>query len=182
MTIPEHMLENNRGRMNKNILIYKLTETAKLPVKADGDMCYDVFADEDATIEHGSVTAIKTGIKMAPPEGYHYSVRDRSGLAAKHGLHVVAGQIDNSYRGELLICMTKLKMEFNDCQTILENLDSLCYAAGIARPVSYKIKKGDKIAQIKFEKDETFPVIEVETEEKLGSTKRGENGFGSSGL
>jgi deoxyuridine 5'-triphosphate nucleotidohydrolase len=140
-----------------NIKVLKLNESAKLPTKADGDMCYDVYANEDKFVQMGEISVIKTGIKMSPPEGYHYSVRDRSGLAAKNGLHIVAGQIDNSYRGELLVAMTKLSI-------------------GI-----YEIKKGDKIAQIKFEQDTTFPVVEVKFEEDLGYTNRGENGFGSSG-
>lgn len=140
------------------IKVFKLSDTAKLPTKADGDMCYDIYANEDSFAQMGEIAVIKTGIKMSPPEGYHYSVRDRSGMAAKHGLHVVAGQIDNSYRGELLIAMTKLSI-------------------GI-----YQISKGDKIAQIKFEEDTTFPIIEVETEDELGPTIRGEKGFGSSGL
>lgn len=139
------------------IKIFKLSESAKLPTKADGDMCYDIYSDEDKHVQMGEITVIKTGIKMSPPEGYHYSVRDRSGLAAKNGLHIVAGQIDNSYRGELLVAMTKLSI-------------------GI-----YQIKKGDKIAQIKFEEDTTFPVIEVQSEEDLGYTERGEKSFGSSG-
>ena len=139
------------------IKFFKISETAKGPVKADGDMCYDIFADEDKHVQMGEIAVIKTGIKMSPPEGYHYSVRDRSGMAAKNGLHVVAGQIDNSYRGELLVAMTKLSISI------------------------YQIKKGDKIAQIKFEQDTTFPVVEVKSEEDLGYTNRGEKGFGSSG-
>lgn len=166
----------------KDIKVLKLTESAKLPTKADGDMCYDVYADEDKLVENGEITVVKTGIKISPPEGYHYSVRDRSGLAAKHGLHIIAGQIDNSYRGELLVCLTKLKMEFKDGLTHLESLDSLQYACGICEPVHYKINKGDKIAQIKFEEDTTFPVVEVKSEEDLGYTERGEKGFGSSDI
>lgn len=164
MSIPEY-IERNNSRMleeikkSKQIKVLKLNEEAKLPTKADGDMCYDVYTTEDNIVEFGKISIIKTGIKIVPPDGYHYSVRDRSGLAAKHGLHIIAGQIDNSYRGELLICLTKLQIGFD-----------------------YNISKGDKIAQIKFEKDSTFDVVEVKSEEDLGITQRGEKGFGSSGL
>lgn len=152
------VLRHNLERLKLNeIKVFKLNDTAKLPTKADGDMCYDIYADEDKHVQMGEIAVIKTGIKMSPPESYHYSVRDRSGMAAKSGLHVVAGQIDNSYRGELLVAMTKLSI-------------------GI-----YQINKGDKIAQIKFEEDTTFPVVEVQSEQDLGYTERGENGFGSSG-
>lgn len=144
-----------------SIKVFKLTETAQLPTKADGDMCYDVYADEAVCIYFGKITPVKTGIKVAPPEGYHYSVRPRSGLAVKEGIHIMAGQIDNIYRGELIICLTTLKKRSGkDC---------------------YVINKGDKIAQLKFEKDATFEVVEVSSESDLGNTDRGEKGFGSSG-
>lgn len=165
---------------NKVMMVLKLTSTAKAPTKASGDMCYDVYSDEDATVEYGLITTIKTGIKIALPEGYHYSIRDRSGLAAKHGLHIVAGQIDNSYRGELLICMGKLKSEYN--KSLFSELEYGGLASSIMENVKYQIKKGDKIAQFKIERDETFRIIEVDSEQALGSTQRGEKGFGSSGL
>lgn len=166
---------------SKQIKVLKLSEEAKLPTKADGDMCYDIYSNEDCFLEFGKVSTIKTGIKLVPPDGYHYSVRDRSGLAAKHGLHILAGQIDNSYRGELLVCMTKLKSEFEETPIYesLENENPLC--AKLMEHVRYEIQKGDKIAQIKFEKDTTFDVVEVKSEEDLGTTNRGERGFGSSG-
>lgn len=160
---------------NKVMVVLRTSETAKLPTKADGDMCYDIYANEDAVVEYGKITTIKTGLKIAPPEGYHYSVRDRSGLAAKHGLHVLAGQIDNSYRGELLVCMTKLKLE-TEFETLLDAEDDReCVM------VPYNIKAGDKIAQFKLEKDVTVTIVEATSIEELGLTQRGEKGFGSSG-
>lgn len=148
--------------LEKSIKIFRLTETAKLPTKAEGDMCYDVYSDEDVAVSFGDVSKIKTGLKIAPPSGYHYSVRDRSGLAVKEGIHIIAGQIDNSYRGELIICLTSVKSR-------IYNNDF------------YYIKKGDKIAQLKFEQDTTFPITEVQSEEDLGTTSRGSGGFGSTG-
>ena len=140
------------------IKVFKLTPTAKLPTKADGDMCYDIYSNEDKKVSFGEIVVVKTGIKICPPENHHYSVRPRSGLAAKNGIHIMAGQMDNTYRGEVLVCLTKLK---NDSE--------------------YNIQKGDRIAQIKFEEDTTFPIEEVDSEEKLGYTIRGENGLGASG-
>ena len=144
---------------NEPIKVFKLKPTAKLPTKADGDMCYDIYASEDNVICFGEITSVGTGIKICPPTNYHYSIRPRSGLAAIYGISVMAGQIDNTYRGQILVCLTKLKDDEND----------------------YYIKTGDKIAQIKFEPDATFPIEEVDSEEKLGYTNRGESGFGASG-
>ena len=49
---------------------------------------------------------ILAGIEVEIPEGYYGDVRDRSGNALYHGLHVLAGVIDPSYRGEIGILMT----------------------------------------------------------------------------
>jgi dUTP pyrophosphatase len=141
--------------------VFKIREGAKLPTKTDGNMCYDIYAsipDARIVLMHGIVSAVPTGIKIALPPGYHASIRGRSGLAFNDGVQILGGQIDNNYRGEWLVLMT----------TALDRHQLI-------------IRDGDKIAQVKLEKDETFPVVEVVTEEELGTTNRGEKGFGSSG-
>lgn len=159
MTIPEYMLENNKKFENMNkIKIFKMTESAKSIEKADEDMCYDFFSDEPVKVEWGKVTTIKTGIKLCPPKGYHYSLRPRSGLAAKHGIIVLAGQMDHPYRGEVIVALS----------TVIKDYVIIFPA-------------GSKIVQAKFERDATFEVVEVKNEEDLGTTNRGEKGFGSSG-
>ena len=37
------------------------------------------------------------------------NIRDRSGLAFKHGLHTLAGVIDSNYRGEIKVVIINLK-------------------------------------------------------------------------
>ena len=150
----------------ESIVGYFLTDdNANVPTKKDGDMCYDVYSNEakvifpntqvtEETIKHNLVG---TGVHFKIPNGYHFSVRDRSGLAAKNGLHILAGQIDNSYTGELKVCI------FN---------------FGIA---PYTIKVGDRIAQIKFEQDSSFMWEKFQSQTQLGLTDRKDKGFGSSG-
>lgn len=140
--------------------VLRIKESAKLPTKKDGDMCYDLYAciEKPATFVTGQVMHIPTGIKIELPQGYHASVRPRSGLAAKQGIDIMAGQIDGSYRGEWIVIITTHEAHL---------------------PVT--INPGDKIAQFKIEKDETFEVVEVFSDFDLSSTDRAEKGFGSSG-
>ena len=53
---------------------------------------------------------IRTGLKIALPDGYEAQVRPRSGLAAKHGISILnaPGTIDADYRGEIGIILVNL--------------------------------------------------------------------------
>jgi dUTP pyrophosphatase len=102
---------------------------------------------------------VPTGIAIALPRGYEGQVRPRSGLARKHGIGMVnaPGTIDEDYRGEVHVLLVNLGSE------------------------PYRIEPGDRIAQLVV-----APVTHVRTElvtsiDALGSTERGEAGFGSTG-
>jgi dUTP pyrophosphatase len=84
-------------------------------------------------------------------------VHPRSGLAIKHGITMVnaPGTVDAAYRGEL--------------QCILINHDPR---------ESVTFKRGDRIAQLVFQKVERAEFIEVES---LPGSGRGDGGFGSTG-
>jgi dUTP pyrophosphatase len=135
--------------------VKRLTETARLPEKAhQGDLGYDVFADEDKWIPYGEFKLISTGISVFTNSyKYGFIIKDRSSIAMK-GLLTHAGVIDAGYTGEIKI--------------FFHNVSS----------TSIKIEKGDKIAQLVPTKVINFEVEEVE---ELFQTKRGENGFGSTG-
>lgn len=139
--------------------VLKLREDAKLPTKADGDMCYDLYAciDHDIWVFHGEVIKVPTKICIDFGE-YHASIRPRSGLASK-GIDVLGGQIDASYRGEIIVMLTN-------------------HTEGHG---PHRISNGDKIAQMKLEKDITVEVTEAFSSDELSSTARGANGFGSTG-
>jgi dUTP pyrophosphatase len=98
--------------------------------------------------------SIKTGIAVQLPKGYGAIIKDRSSLASD-GLHIVAGVIDNGYRGEIIIKMANLT----------------------DRPIL--IEEGSKIAQLIL-----IPIVNcylIETD-KLSITERNDKGFGSSGI
>lgn len=140
------------------VLIKKLDLHLPTPQYAKaGDAGVDVYSRIDCEIPPGERLLIPTGIAIAMPEGYAAFAHPRSGLAIKHGIGIVnsPGTIDAGYRGEL--------------QMILINHDS---------QEVFSIKRGDRIAQLVFQKIETAEFIEVE---ELPGSGRGSGGFGSTG-
>ena len=135
--------------------VKRLTDTARIPEKAHtGDLGYDVFADEDKWIPYGEYGLISTGISVHNSTyKYGFLIKDRSSIAMK-GLFTHAGVIDAGYTGEI-------KVFFHNVSN-----------------TSIKIEKGDKIAQLIPTKVASFEVEEVD---KLFKTRRGDNGFGSTG-
>lgn len=130
-----------------------LSPEAKLPSQArKGDAGYDLMAIQSIGLSPGQRYIFKTGMAMAIPDGYYGRIADRSGLAAKKGIHVLAGVIDAGYRGEIGVVLINLS---DQTQTILA---------------------GDKIAQMVIEKCHD---VEWETVDSLDETQRGVGGFGS---
>lgn len=100
---------------------------------------------------------IPTGLYISLPEGYEAQIRPRSGLAAKNGITVLnsPGTIDADYRGEIKVILVNLSNE------------------------DFLIKDGERIAQMVIAKHEQPTLVQVEV---LDDTKRGEGGFGHSGI
>jgi len=141
------------------VLITRLDPSVPLPTYAKpGDAGADLATRIDFTLQPGERALIPTGISIALPDGFVALVHPRSGLAIKHGISMVntPGTVDAAYRGEL--------------QVILINHD---------RETPIAFKKGDRIAQIVFQKVERAEFIEVS---ELPGTDRGTGGFGSSGV
>ena len=143
---------------NLNIRIKKIKENAILPHYAhEGDAGVDLYSTEDYVLKPGQITLVSIGIKIAIPKGYEALVRPKSGLALNHGISVCnsPGTIDSGYRGEVRVIVINHGAE------------------------EFKIEKGTKIAQMVFNKIEKAEFEEVEN---LDNTKRGQGGFGSTGL
>lgn len=161
--------------------VKRLTKSAILPTKShNNDAGYDLYADQDATIYPGETVKIHTGIAIAPlhiaDSGFETVASllwDRSGLGSK-GIHRLAGVIDFSYRGEILVCLTNLNI-YPVLQAAMGN------AITIGRALQdnlYYIQKGDRIVQLLPQK--VLKVELVETNDLVDS-ERGTNGFGSTG-
>ena len=138
----------------------KMHENAKLPVRNHNvglavDSGYDVFAVEDVEVLPNVITRVPIGLELAYVQPYYWiRVESRSGLFFKHGITVFNGIIDNGYRGEIGIALSKL-------------------TSG-----SYKISAGDRVAQLVL-----YKVIEgvLNWSETKDETSRGDKGFSSSG-
>ena len=114
---------------------------------------YDLYTNEDVTIGETEFTPVNTGVSVAIPPGYYGRIAPWSGLAAKHGIIIGGGVIDEDYRGELKVLMSCL--------------------FGM-----YEVSRGERIAQLILEKI-TTPELEIIT--RLDDTERGSDGFGSTG-
>ena len=141
-----------------NVLITRLDPDLPLPRYAKpGDAGADVYSRIDYELKAGERALIPTGIAIALPDGYVALMHPRSGLAIKYGISMVntPGTIDAGFRGEL--------------QVILINHDL---------KETFYIKRGDRIAQIVFQKVERAEFVEVES---LPGSGRADGGFGSTG-
>lgn len=137
-------------------------ELSRAPAYAsDGAAGMDVCAalEKPLLLAPGERAAIPTGIAIALPPGHEGQLRPRSGLARKHGIGMVnaPGTIDEDYRGEVHVLLVNLGRE------------------------SYRIEPGDRIAQLVVAPITRVQVDVVADADELGSTQRGDAGFGSTG-
>jgi dUTP pyrophosphatase len=135
--------------------VKKVDPEAKLPSYAHPyDAGMDLFALEEVKVKPGEVARIRSGVMMEIPEGYVGLCWDKSGLAMKNGIKVLAGVIDAGFRGELVMGVINLGKE------------------------EYTFEKGHKVMQMLIQPVQFLDIIESE---KLSDTSRGEGGFGSTG-
>ena len=140
--------------------VKKLEPAAKIPTRAyQGDLGFDLYALEDTEIpavsEDGGlpVVLIRTGIAVEFPPGWGGFIKDRSSVAVKKKLHVIAGVIDNGYRGEIKIAVVNLSGKVQ------------------------KVEAGERIAQLV---PVVLYPYDVQETDSLSNTERGDGGFGSS--
>ena len=116
----------------------------------------DVRCTEHIVMNPGERVLAKTGLFEQIPAGFELQVRPRSGLALKHGVTVLnaPGTIDADYRGEIGVIL------INHGNMVVE------------------FAQGDRIAQIVLSRVEQ---IQWKLTDSLSTTKRGQQGFGSTG-
>lgn len=140
------------------VKIQKLDPAAVLPSYTHGpeeDAGMDLCALADALLAPGVPQLVATGLAIEIPAGYEAQIRPRSGLALKHAITLPnsPATIDPGYRGEIRVILLNLGRE------------------------PYRVHAGDRIAQMVVARYETIEWEEAE----LGASRRGGNGFGSSG-
>lgn len=144
--------------MDMQVNFKRLSPAAILPRYAHpGDAGMDLYACETVEIAPACTALVRTGWAMELPPGTEGQVRPRSGLANRHAVTVLnsPGTIDSGFRGEIRVILINHGTEV------------------------FRIEPGMRIAQLVV-----CPVLQVEVVESraLGSTVRGEGGFGSSGI
>ncbi len=140
------------------IPIKLLNERAILPTYAHGpneDAGLDLCATDAVLLEPGVPALVPTGLAIELPPGYEAQIRPRSGLALRHAISLPnsPATIDPGYRGEIRVILINLGKD------------------------PYHVLAGDRIAQLVVARYE--PVEWVKS--ALGESKRGSDGFGSSG-
>ena len=140
--------------------VKKLHPKARIPTRAcPGDLGFDLYALENVEIPAVSETGglpvvlIRTGIAVEFPPGWGGFIKDRSSVAVKKKLHVIAGVIDNGYRGEIKIAIVNLSSKVQ------------------------KVEAGERIAQLV---PVILYPYDIQETDALSETQRGEGGFGSS--
>lgn len=135
----------------------RLDSQVNEPTRAHiGDAAVDLQCRVQVTLEPGERAAVPTGIAVAIPDGYAGLVLPRSGHARRLGIGVVNGPglIDSGYRGELNVLLINHGDE----------------------TVNFEV--GARIAQLAVVPVTTVDWVEVDD---LDETKRGDDGFGSTG-
>ena len=139
------------------ILFKKTNKNATIPTYAKtGDCCCDLYAVEDVTVTPGGRKLIDIGIAIELPVGFEAQIRPRSGNAWKQGITVLnaPGTIDEGYRNSIKVMLINHGNDY------------------------FVVKRGDRVAQMKFSSVYTGHFIEVD---KLSETERGTGGIGSTG-
>ncbi|QHR82561.1 deoxyuridine 5'-triphosphate nucleotidohydrolase [Brazilian porcupinepox virus 1] len=138
-----------------SVKCYKLSESGKLPKRSsDNSAGYDLFSAYDYIINPSERLLIKTDVVLEIPDGCYGRIAPRSGLSLKNNIDIGGGVIDCDYRGNIGVIL----INNGKCK--------------------YSISKGDRIAQIIFEKVEYPNIEEVNN---ITKTNRDNMGFGSTG-
>lgn len=134
--------------------VKEMREKAQMPSRGtEGSAGLDLYCAEDFALYTGLVAKIPTGIAMEIPEGHYGLLTGRSSTALKNVL-VFSTICDSDYRGEIFI------------------------TARFDGEGEYKIKRGDRIAQIVIQ---PYTKLNPEQTNELNKTARGSGGYGSTG-
>lgn len=115
------------------------------------------FLDHSITLQPLERALIPTGLYIELPHGFECQIRPRSGLALKKGITILntPGTIDADYRGEIGVIVINLSNE------------------------PFEITSGERICQMVIK---SYTKAEWTKVEELDETKRGDGGFGHTGV
>lgn len=144
-----------------HVKVWREDDTVKLPVyKKTGDACMDVYVHSIEYKDDGRVV-YHTGLHFRLPEDYEMEIRPRSSNTKTLAVMQNApGTLDSGFTGELLVVHRQIDDPHNSCS---------------------EYGPGDRVAQILVRHRERIIWDEVPTKDDLGTTNRGDGGFGSTG-
>lgn len=183
---------------NVSVKVWREDKSVPLPTYGkEGDACCDVYAksieydaDKDRFIIH-------TGLHFALLDEYEMELRPRSSnTKTDFYMPNSPGTLDWGYRGELLVifknrsnihlcrCVEDSLMAINQLKHVTNRIEEItndCMKELEQVMNGFPYKEGDRICQLLVRRREKITWDEVETLEELGTTKRGTEGFGSTG-
>lgn len=155
---------------------------AKIPTYANlTDAGMDIYALEDITINPGETVLLKTGFKVAIPDGYELQVRPKSGISLKTKLRIAntPGTIDTGYRDEVGVIVENIEHPIQDIGYDFD-FTGTPVIKSILHGKSYTIEKGQKIAQLVLCEVPKVIFQQVSNINEIEGNRGG--GFGSTGL
>ena len=183
---------------NVNVKVWREDKNVPLPTYGrEGDACCDVYAKSIEYDRDKDRFVIHTGLHFSLPDEYEMELRPRSSnTKTDYYLPNSPATLDFGYRGELLVifknrtninvsrsieytmnAVRQLSNDTNDIKELTNN--AIKYLENLFKSFSYE--EGDRVCQILVRRREKITWDEVGTLEELGTTERGEGGFGSTG-
>ena len=155
-TYPEaiNLAQSTPALITRDSTLQVQLDGGRIPTRGSDEAAgLDLYASQTLTIPPQKRMLVSTCIKIKLPSGTYGRIAPRSGLSLK-GIDVAAGVIDRDYTGEI-----KVMLANNGTNDFTVNSD-------------------DRIAQLIVER---IAIVDVEKVEKLDTTHRGAQGFGSTG-
>jgi len=149
------LLKSVEGEPSEVLMVERMHDRARLPTwGSELAAGMDLYADHAEIVLPEEPCVVRTGIKVAVPDGCYGRIAPRSGLAANHCIGVMAGVIDADYRGEINVLLCNHGTD------------------------AYTLLRGDRVAQLIIERIARPEIVETSY---LPGTDRGEGGLGSTG-
>lgn len=200
-TIDELIEQLDKDINNVSVKVWREDKRIPLPKYGkEGDACCDIYCKSIEYDDEKDRYIVHTGLHFALPDEYEMELRPRSSNT-KTEFYVpnAPGTLDWGYRGELLVIFKGRTNKYL-VSAFKELKDTVRFMLGIKNhsldkcsqdfdKVSYEFPyrpmtddfEGDRICQLLVRRREQITWEEVETLEELGTTERGEGGFGSTG-
>lgn len=167
-------------QMTNQLEIKLLSDDATIPTRDRLDAGYDIFAAETVILEPQEKATIRTDIAVNIPEGYVGLLTSRSSVSSKTHLVIETGKIDAGFQGNMKINIKNDSQDFVIDSDVYQDIKGeIHYTDKALDSGTYKINKGDKLAQLVIVPIWTPELKEVE--EFSYVSERGTDGFGSTG-